>query len=193
VERLTEISSLCGLAILVPPIASRSINRWRREYDPSYPALAPHLTLAYPPFVPPNEWETIRGDCAAQLSRFSPFNITLSGVGTFLSPWRVLWLKPDEESKLKRLRNALEKRLPTQIPVFPVAYQPHVTIGLFPDEESLAAARDRVSEEFKPITFLVQTVDYLVQDTDGIWRVYDRLPLLGKRSPINRKVKSPLP
>jgi len=189
---MTELSALCGLAILVPPSSSRRINRWRRVYDPSYPALVPHLTLAYPPFVPPNGWETLRNDFAALLSRFSPFSITLNEVRTFESPWRILWLKPQEQYRLMRLRTALEKKFPVQIPEFPVLYQPHVTIGLFSDEAALAAAREQVRSEFKPIAFEAQTVDYLVQDLDGIWRVYDRLPLLGKRSPIKRKLKSPL-
>jgi len=160
-------------------------------YDPSYPALVPHLTLAYPPFIPRNGWETVRDEFAALLSRFSPFTITLNEVGMFESPWRVLWLKPLEQGRLQRLRTALEKKFPVQIPEFPVLYQPHVTIGVFPDEESLAAAREQVRSELKPISFEARTVDYLVKDPDGIWRVYDQLPLLGKRYPVKRREKAP--
>ncbi len=49
-----------GLAVLFPEEISVEINKWRRVYAPRYQMVPPHITVAYPPFVPEKEWPLVR-------------------------------------------------------------------------------------------------------------------------------------
>jgi 2'-5' RNA ligase len=83
-----------GLGIFLPPEASELANAWRRRYDPSFDLLAPHITLAYPPFVPPEVWLAVKPAVRSALAAFRPFQITLQSTGVFAGNPYVLWLKP---------------------------------------------------------------------------------------------------
>jgi 2'-5' RNA ligase len=171
--------SLCGLGIFLAGETARRVNRWRRLYDPSYPGLAPHISLAYPPFVQPVEWQQVRGAIAECLHAYPPFRIYLDGVGTFSSQPMVLWLNPIDGGVLVRMRKSLEACFPEYVPIMPFEFQPHVSIGFFESEVDLGKAYGRVQAVWKPIEFMAEDIVYAVQVDEHKWEIIDRIPLPG--------------
>jgi 2'-5' RNA ligase len=168
---------MAGLGIFLSGDVARRVNRWRKLYDPSYPELAPHVTLAYPPFVHPDEWQQVRGAVAECLAAYPPFSIRLDGVGVFCDQPIVLWLNPNDGGVLGRIRKNLEKCFPQYVPTLPFDYQPHVSIGFFEDEAKLEAARQRVEKAWKPLEFTAQEFVYAIQAGEDKWEMVDRIPL----------------
>jgi len=168
-----------GLGLFVPAPASDAINRWRRVYDSHHQIIAPHVTLAYPPFVPEAHWPQVRPALADCLQDFPSFTITLRALGTFAGdPYHVLWLRPEDDGRLLRLRAALEERFPDYVPPVPFdRYTPHATVGFFKDPAALAGAQAVIQAEMTPLRFQVDEFVYLVLDDDGVWQLRDRLPL----------------
>jgi hypothetical protein len=77
-----------------------------------------------------------------------------------------------------QIRLALESALPEYIPALPFEYQPHVSIGFFPDLESLQLAQEKVKSELRaPIVFQVDALSYGFQGPDNRWIGYDRIML----------------
>jgi len=169
-----------GLEIFILGPAAKAINTWRLEYDPAYPELEPHITLAYPPFVPLDQWVGVKPAVAACLARFEPFRVVLKQPGVFRSDSsgepHVLWLKPEDGGHLKRMRRSLERQFPRYVPPMPARYIPHVSIGFFDQTTILEQALARVKAELKPQEFTIHEVVYEVQDERG-QQYFDRLPL----------------
>jgi 2'-5' RNA ligase len=165
-----------GLGVFLPPEASEVVNAWRRLYDPSFEFLAPHITLAYPPFVPPQDWKALKPTIEAALAAFTPFPVTLRSTGVFVGESYVLWLKPEDGGILIEMRRALEAALPEYVPALPFAYQPHVSIGFFTDRESLQQAQAQVGSELRAsIEFQVTELHYVFQLEENVWTHYDRI------------------
>ena len=72
-----------ALLIIPPADVCDVLDSWRRRYDPQAEHLPPHITLAYPPFVPSGQWPVRCFDLADILQAVQPFTITLEGVDTF--------------------------------------------------------------------------------------------------------------
>ncbi len=179
-----------GLGISLPEPAGTAVNLWRRLYDPNYESLWPHITLAYPPFVPPEEWPRVKPAIAACLADFQPFKVTLRETGIFLgNPNHVLWLKPEDGGVLVRIRHALEKALPEHVPPLPFEYQPHVSLCFFQGIEALRQAQEKVQNELTPVVFQVSHVGYAFQQADDLWRTYDLIPLGGGISQVDESTK----
>jgi 2'-5' RNA ligase len=167
-----------GLGLFVPAEANAAVNRWRRVYDPHYKTIVPHITVAYPPFVPETEWPLVRPALADCLQDFPSFTITLRELGTFAGDHPVLWLRPEDDGSLLRLRAALEVRLPDYVPPVPFdRYIPHVAVGFFASPAALSDARAAIQREMALLRFRADELIYMVFDDDGIWRLRDRLPL----------------
>jgi len=176
-----------GLEISIRGPAAEVINQWRRRYDPAYLELEPHISLAYPPFVPLEQWELVKPVVMACLAGFEPFRVTLKEVGVFPGDSsqepNVLWLKPEDGGVLDRIRQALEKQLPIYVPPMPTPYIPHVTIGFIQGSEALEQAFAQVQAELQPLEFTVTEVVYEVDDKGSGQKFIDVIPLLGA-SPV---------
>lgn len=168
-----------SLGIFIPAEANESIHRWPRAYDPHNKTIAPHVTVAYPPFVPESRWPQVRPALANCLRAFPAFTITLREPGAFPGdPYHVLWLRPEDDGSLLHLRAALETQFPAYVPPVPFdRYIPHLTVGFFRDPAALAAAQAVIRAEMTPLRFRVHELLYMVLDDDGIWQLRDRLPL----------------
>jgi len=166
-----------GLAAEVPPEVAVVINRWRRIHLPDHPQIAPHVTVAYPPFVPEEDWLSLRLAVAECLRAFQPFQVTLAEPGAFAGEPHVLWLKPEDGGRFSRIREALAERLPDYFPPMLWEYVPHVTIGPFDTQEALAQARQLVESEWRPMRFEVSELVYAVMLADGTYRIADRVAL----------------
>jgi 2'-5' RNA ligase len=166
-----------GLVVLFPEEVGVEIDKWRRIYDPRYQMVPPHITVAYPPFVPEKEWPLVRPALVECLSRFQPFRIHLEELGAFAGSPHVLWLKPEDDGNLMRIHAALEERFAQYVPASPFDYIPHVTIGAFHSEEELFRAQEAILSEWKPCHSHVNELVYMSSDNDGVWCVCTRLPL----------------
>ena len=118
-----------SLVILASEEASRSIDEWRRTHDVHYRIVPPHITVAYPPFVPEEEWSLVRPFLVGLFSEFEPFTVTLSELDAFAEEDHVLWLKPEDKGTVKQIRNLLAETLSSYVEELPLDYVPHVTVG----------------------------------------------------------------
>jgi len=166
-----------ALDAMVPLEVAVKVNKWRRLYVPGRAKIEPHVTVAYPPFVPQEDWRLVRPRVAECLEAFAPFAVTLAELGTFTGEPHVLWLKPEDGGHFSRIRSTLAGRLPQYFPATPWEYEPHVTIGLLDSQEALARAPQRVESEWRPLDFQVSELAYAVADEDGTYRTVDRLAL----------------
>jgi 2'-5' RNA ligase len=178
-----EVLVYTGLEIFIRGPTAEVINQWRRRYDLTYPELEPHISLAYPPFVPLEQWELVKPVVMACLAGFEPFSVTLKEPGVFPSDSsqepNVLWLKPEDGGVLDRIRRALEKQLPIYVPPMPTPYIPHVSIGFIQGSVALEEAFAQVQAELQPLEFTVTEVVYEVDDKGNGQRFIDAIPLLG--------------
>ena len=140
----------------------------------------PHITLAYPPFIPKEEWPRLRPLIVECLASFPPFEITLSELDQFVGQENVLWLKPEDAGVVARIRAALEQRLPRYVSPLPYSFIPHVTLEVFDDLEKLALARESLSRVWRPFTCCLEEVYYVVRKPESDWYLHDRLQLSGK-------------
>ena len=170
-----------GLEILIQGPAGEAIDAWRSRYDQTYPELEPHISLAYPPFVPFEQWKQVKPALVACLEAFEQFPILFNTPGFFqanspIEP-HVLWLKPEDGGMLERIRRTLEKEFPNFVPPMPRSYIPHVSIGFIQGDEALQEALARVRAEMKPFEFEVTEVVYEVDDKAHHHKFLDVMPL----------------
>lgn len=168
-----------GLGIFLSGAAAEKVDCWRRMYDPYFEKLNPHITLAYPPFIPPERWGEMRGAVSACLAAVPPFRIRLDGMGVFNGDPQVLWLNPQDGGVLVGLRRKLEACFPDFVPALPFEYQPHLSIGFFPDSHALQRAKEQVESAWRPLSFTAREMTYAVQIGTEEWQIRDRIKLLG--------------
>jgi 2'-5' RNA ligase len=172
-----------GLEICVPTSVDERINNWRKRFDPTYQDIEPHISLAYPPFVSYGDWQDVKPAVVACLQGFKPFRILFKEVGIFLADSltdpNVLWLKPEDEGEIEKIRKALEKKLPNYVPPMAVPYIPHLSIGFIQDPEALQTAQKKVQSELSPIEFTVNGIVYEAQDKQVRLQFFDFIPLIG--------------
>lgn len=166
-----------ALVVLVPEPVSTLVDQWRSLYDPSFAIVPPHITVAYPPFVPEAEWPSIRPSIAELLAQFPPFRVELTELGTFVGSSFYLWLKPEDGGSLADIHAALAQRFPEHVPQGKYDYRSHVTIGVFDSEQELLEAQRRIQAGWQARNFFVEELVYLSLDSRGQWCVYSRLPL----------------
>jgi len=170
-----------GLEIFIHGPAAELINQWRRLYDRTYPELEPHISLAYPPFVPLEQWEKVKPRVMSCLASFGPFHVSPKGLWIFpgTSPQEpsVLWLKPEPDGVLYSIRQALEGQLSDYVPPMPIPYVPHVSIGFIEGVDALEQAYAKVQAELHPVEFTVTEVAYEVDNKENGQRFIDTIPL----------------
>lgn len=166
-----------ALVVLVPEPVSALVDQWRSLYDPSFAIVPPHITVAYPPFVPEAEWPSLRPAIAELLAQFSPFRVELTELGTFVGSSFYLWLKPEDDGSLADIHAALAQRFPEHVPQGQYDYRSHVTIGVFDSEQELLEAQRRIQDGWQARDFLVEELVYLSPNNHSQWCVYSRLPL----------------
>lgn len=176
-----------ALVVLLPKRICAEINTMRRAHDPNYGIMAPHITVAYPPFVPAEQWPSMRLAVRQCLGQFRPFQIRVRGLGTFEDDHFVLWLRVEDDGQLSRVRAALMHCLPERVPPLPFEYVPHVTLGVFDSQSDLNQAEGKIPAQMKPRRFTVRRLTYLSPDERGVWSVCSHVPLGLEISPAQRR------
>ena len=170
-----------GLEIFIGGKAMDTINTWRRRYDPTVLDVQPHITLAYPPFVPFEQWEKVKPQIVSCLAGYEPFRVVFQQAGTFtgdspIDP-NVLWLKPEDGGVITRMRLDLEKKFPAFVPPMPFPYVPHLSIGFIQGNEALQRALVVVQKSLKPFEITVKEIVYEALDDQAGLHFFDHIPL----------------
>lgn len=165
-----------ALGIILPDQLCRIIDPWRKEYDPFYEIFPPHITLIYPPFITPREWEKLKPELQKLLQHFFQFDICLNELGNFNSEqnW-VLWIKPEDNGCLHLLRKLIVNRFWEYISIMPFDYIPHVTVGRFDSYQDYLLAEKRVKNELVPMKFKLKTIHYLIFDDKWTFNIEDKV------------------
>jgi 2'-5' RNA ligase len=166
-----------ALAFVVPSGPRRQIDRWRRAYDRYYGLIPPHITIAYPPFVPEKEWPGLRPALQEVLAAFRPFDVVVRELGAFPGDPSVLWLKPEDGENLERIHAELLERFASRVSASTLEYVPHLTIGFFDSPDALSRARQSVELTLKPMQFTLRRLAYAVLGESNAWRLCDQLAL----------------
>jgi 2'-5' RNA ligase len=170
-------SPATALTIIPPSDVCDAIDLWRRKFDPLSANIPPHITLTYPPFIAPESWPVFSLELAECLAGFASFEVLLDGAGTFPGIPLALWLRPQDDGSLARLRAELQKCFPQHVAPLPFTFIPHLTVGVFDEAESLNAARAALESGWQPQRFLVDRVFFAVQQPGGRWQIRDFLRL----------------
>ena len=156
-----------GVAISVPDPWSEELTGWReRVGDPEAGRVFPHVTLLPPTEVPAERMPEIEDHLAAAAAAAGPFEIHLSGTGTFRPVSDVVFVVvaagiaqcEQLEARVRSGPLARETRFP---------YHPHVTIAHGIPHEDLDRAYDGLAGF--DARFPVAAFTVFEQETGGVW------------------------
>ena len=167
-----------GVAVTVPEPWSSALQSAREAFgDPMAAAIPPHVTLMPPTVIPADVMDGFLGHVRHVASTLAPFEMVLSGTGTFRPISPVVFVQVSRGiSNCEALERAVRSG-PVARPLdFP--YHPHVTVAHHLDEPALDRAFESLSD-FR-CAFPVTTVELYHQALDGVWRVEDSFPLGGE-------------
>jgi 2'-5' RNA ligase len=156
-----------GVAISIPSPWADQLAEWRtRVGDPEGGRVPPHVTLLPPTAVPADGWDAIDAHLAAAAAATAPFEIHLSGTGTFRPVSDVVFVVVAAgiahcEQLEMRVRSgplARETRFP---------YHPHVTVAHDIGPEGLDAAYEGLAGF--DARFPVAAFTAFEQGEAGVW------------------------
>lgn len=159
------IARTIGVAVEIPqPYGEFLAAIWNR-YERHAPRMPPHITLLPPVDVELDVVESVREHLAAVSKTFSPFEIELSGAGTFRPVSPVVFSEVTKgaqeltelEERIRRGPLAVETRF---------EYHPHVTVAFGVSESALDAAAAEL-EGFQATFHVDQFRLYVLSTREG--------------------------
>jgi 2'-5' RNA ligase len=173
--------------VLIPPQEVwPPIQTIRRQHDRHYRRWMPHLTLIYP-FRPRSEWAALVELFGEVCSRVCPFELRLSGVGSFRHRSSfTLWLAPEPRDPVVALHTALWRLVPDcdDVRRYGSGYTPHLSVGQARGREDALELIATLQEGWRPCTFQVNEVCLIWrnQPPDDVFRIGERIGLGADRS-----------
>lgn len=164
--------SMCiGVILGFPPRIARELQKWRASFgDPMAGVIPAHITLITT--TPTQDWEATRDHVREVARRQAPFNITISGTGSFRPVSPVVFVNVEDgfaecvELHEQLQTGPLQRSLP-----FP--YHPHVTVAHDVSPESLDEAE--IALKHYRATFPVVSMGLYEHDSNGIWQLREEL------------------
>lgn len=156
-----------GVAISIPPPWREALSAWReRVGDPEGGRVPPHVTLLPPTLVPTAQIAEIEEHLAVTAAGCSPFDMHLSGTGTFRPVSDVVFVVVAAgiaqcEQLERRVRSGPLRR-ETRFP-----YHPHVTVAHDIPAEGLDAAYEGLAGF--DARFPVTGFTVFEQEAGGVW------------------------
>jgi 2'-5' RNA ligase len=156
-----------GVAISVPSPWREELTGWRRQVgDPEGDRIVPHVTLLPPTQVPADRMPEIEDHLDAAAAAYRPFEIHLSGTGTFRPVSDVVFVVvaagiaqcEQLEARVRSGPLARETRFP---------YHPHVTVAHDIPDEGLDRAYEGLADF--DARFPVAAFTVFEQETGGVW------------------------
>jgi 2'-5' RNA ligase len=164
-----------GVAIAIPEPYAADLAAWReRVGDPEGKRVPPHVTLLPPTLIRGDRLPAVERHLAEAADAVAPFEMHLSGTGTFQPVSDVVFVVVAAgiaqcELLERRIRGGpLDRRIR-----FP--YHPHVTVAHDIDPEGLEAAYEGLSQY--EARFLVWGFTMFEQAPDGTWQPRREFPL----------------
>lgn len=164
-----------GVILGFPPDIARELQEWRASFgDPMAEVVPAHITLITT--TPTQDWEATREHVRGVAKTQQPFNITISGTGSFRPVSPVVFVNVEEgfeecvQLHQKLQSGPLERMLP-----FP--YHPHVTVAHDVAQKNLDEA-ETVLRDYRA-TFPVVSMGLYEHDTNGIWQLREELDFGG--------------
>ena len=158
-----------GVAVTIPEPWGSHLQDARRSFgDPAATAIPPHVTLLPPTELDAVGMERFAEHLAAVCALAQPFEMVLSGTGTFRPVSPVVFVQVSKGiSACERLERAVRSGPVERTLDFP--YHPHVTIAHHLDDPALDEAFEGLAD-FRA-SFRVAGVDLYEHGEDGVWRV----------------------
>ncbi len=164
-----------GVAVTVPEPWGTQLQDAREDFgDPMASAIPPHVTLLPPTCVEDGDLEEFLTHLQTLTATVQPFDIVLSGTGTFRPVSPVVFVQVSRGiAACEALERAVRSGPVERNLEFP--YHPHVTVAHHLDEDALDRAFDELAD-FR-CSFHVDAVELYLHDDDGVWRVVRSFPL----------------
>ena len=170
-------STVLGVVVPVPEPWAQLFVDWRAKVgDPQAAVVPPHVTLLPPTEVPVAERVTISAHLAQVARDHAPFDMHLSGTGTFSPASDVVFVAVARGiGNCELIANDVRSGPLARSLSFP--YHPHVTVAhdVPPDMLELAySGLADLSAEFR-----VEHFTEFEQTADGVWAIAREYPLTG--------------
>ena len=166
---------LIGVALAIPDPWGTEIEGWRESLgDPQASSIPAHITLLPPTRVSAADLPRINEHLVRAAAASEPFEIRLSGTGTFRPVSPVVFVTVSQGiSGCERLESQVRSGILDRDLDYP--YHPHVTVAHdVPDEvldrafTSLAGFNAR---------FIADCFALYVHDASGVWRIHEQFGL----------------
>lgn len=159
-----------GVAIAIPQPHATVLSNWRRTVgDPAAELIFPHVTLLPPTPVPTAQLDEIGAHLAAAARVTEPFQMHLSGTGTFRPVSPVVFVQVAQGlSNCEVLERAVRAGPLDRELEFP--YHPHVTAAQDVDD----AALDRAFEGLADFVARFAVTGFVLFCRDADWRWQSR-------------------
>lgn len=166
-----------GVAVTVPEPWGAQLQDARDSFgDPMASAIPPHVTLLPPTSVDAETAEDFLRHLAKVAAGVEPFDMVLSGTGTFRPVSPVVFVQVSQGiGACEELESAVRSGPVERHLDFP--YHPHVTIAHHLGDAALDGAFEGLAG-FRA-RFEVASVELYHHDPDGVWRVIRSFPLAG--------------
>jgi 2'-5' RNA ligase len=166
-----------GVAISIPAPWSQELTDWRgRVGDPAAARVPPHVTLLPPTQVPAERMPAIEDHLDAVAAQFPPFEIHLSGTGTFRPVSDVVFVVVAAGiAQCERLEATVRSGPLARETRFP--YHPHVTVAHdIPHDGLDRAYKGLAGFEAR---FPVPAFTVFEQENGGVWVIRKDFALRG--------------
>ncbi|MGI8867380.1 MAG: 2'-5' RNA ligase family protein [Mycobacteriales bacterium] len=157
-----------GVAFALPEPHASMLRRMRQDADdPQATIVPPHVTFLPPSVVRRTETEGVERHLATVAARHEPFDLHLSGAGSFRPVSQVVFAQVSEGIAACELLAADVCSGPLAIDrSFP--YHPHVTVA----HDVGADALDRAYAKLRPFDATLCVCDFtLFEQSDNAWRI----------------------
>jgi len=165
---------ILGVAILLPEPIAGEMRTWReRVQDPGARTIPPHVTLLPPTRIDPGDLPDIHRHLDDVAALATPFEIHLSGTGTFRPISQVVFVAVATGISYCELMEAELRSGPLERELeFP--YHPHVTVAHDVPEEMLDQAYGGLAGY--EARFVVDEFTVFEQDAAGAWQPAQHFP-----------------
>ncbi len=170
-------TAVLGVVVNVPEPWAQLLVDWRTKVgDPQASLVPPHVTLLPPTVVPVSARGSITDHLAGVARRHPPFDVHLSGTGTFRPVSEVVFVAVARGIADCELIATDVRTGPLTRPLnFP--YHPHVTVAHDVPTDMLDVAYAGLADLHAE--FRVDSFTEFVQLPDGAWEVAREYPLTG--------------
>ncbi|GAB4080450.1 2'-5' RNA ligase family protein [Modestobacter muralis] len=170
-------TSVLGVVVALPEPLAQLMIEWRGKCgDPQASLVPPHVTLLPPTEVPIGERPAIRMHLEQVAATHPPFDVHLTGTGTFRPVSEVVFLTVARGGvDCELLAGAVRSGPLTRSLSFP--YHPHVTVAHDVPSEMLDMAAEGLADLHRE--FRVESFTEFEQLPDGAWAVAAEYRLSG--------------